>query len=80
MTPRERNLTIIDHIASEYGYDRHDIIGKRRFKVLVEIRCECIKFFREQGYSTPEIGRIMRRDHSTVLHALKKMEKAEQNK
>ena len=80
MTPRERNLTIIDHIASDYGYDRHDIIGKRRFKVLVEIRHECIKFFREQGYSTPDIGRIMKRDHSTIVHALQKMAKAEESK
>jgi chromosomal replication initiation ATPase DnaA len=77
MTPREKNLTIIDHIASDYGYDRHDILGPRRFKVLVEIRYECIKFFREQGFSTPEIGRIMRRDHSTIVHALQKMAKME---
>ena len=77
MTPRERNLTIIDHIASEYGYDRHDVVGKRRFKVLVEIRHECIKFFRERGHSTPEIGRILNRDHSTIVHALQKMAKME---
>ena len=77
MTPREKNLIIIDHIASDYGYDRHDILGKRRFKVLVEIRYECIKLFRERGYSTPEIGRIMKRDHSTIVHALQKMARAE---
>jgi chromosomal replication initiator protein len=73
MTPRERHLRIIDHIASDYGYDRHEVIGKRRFKVLVEIRHECIKFFREQGFSTTEIGRILNRDHSTIVHALQKM-------
>jgi chromosomal replication initiation ATPase DnaA len=45
--------------------------------VLVEVRHECIKFFRGQGFSTPEIGRIMRRDHSTIVHALQKMAKME---
>jgi chromosomal replication initiation ATPase DnaA len=45
--------------------------------VLVEIRYECIKFFRERGHSTPEIGRILNRDHSTIVHALQKMAKME---
>jgi chromosomal replication initiation ATPase DnaA len=45
--------------------------------VLVEIRYECIKFFRAQGFSTPEIGRIMKRDHSTIVHALQKIAKME---
>lgn len=78
MTPRERNLTIIDHVASEYGHDRNDVLGPRKFKVLIEIRSHCIKLFREQGYSTTEIGRIMNRDHTTIVHALQKMAKQEE--
>lgn len=73
MTPREKNLIIIDSIASEYGYNRDDILGPRKFKVLVEIRHHCIKVFREKGFSTTEIGRIMKRDHSSIVHALQKM-------
>lgn len=77
MTPRERNLTIIDHIASDYGYDRTEVLGPRKFKELIEIRHHCIKLFREQGFSTTEIGRIMNRDHTTIVHALQKMAKQE---
>jgi chromosomal replication initiation ATPase DnaA len=28
---------------------------------------------RGKGYSTTEIGRIMNRDHSTIVHSLQKM-------
>lgn len=77
LTPRERNLKIIETIAGKYGYTTEDILGPRRFKVLMEVRYECIKIFRQRGYSMTEIGRIMKRDHSSIIHALQKMAKME---
>jgi chromosomal replication initiation ATPase DnaA len=32
---------------------------------------------RGKGYSTTEIGRIMNRDHSTIVHSLQKMAEME---
>jgi chromosomal replication initiator protein len=73
MTPREKNLAEIDAIAELYGYTLEDILGKSKLKALVAVRRKCIVWLREKGYSTTEIGRIMNRDHTTIVHALQKV-------
>jgi chromosomal replication initiator protein len=73
MTPREKNLAEIDAIAELYGYTLEDILGKSKLKALVAVRRKCIVWLRGKGYSTTEIGRIMNRDHTTIVHALQKV-------
>lgn len=72
MTPREKNLAEIDAIAELYGYTLEDILGKSKLKELVAVRRKCVVWLRGKGYSTTEIGRIMNRDHSTIVHSLQK--------
>ena len=72
MTPRQLNMMRIEAIAKEYDYTVEDVLGKSKVKALVEVRRKCIVMLRNRGYSTTEIGRIMKRDHSTVCHALQK--------
>jgi len=73
MTPREKNLAEIDAIAELHGYTLEDILGRSKLKPLVEVRWKCVVWMRGKGYSTTEIGRIMNRDHSTIVHSLQKM-------
>jgi chromosomal replication initiation ATPase DnaA len=73
MTPREKNLAEIDAIAELYGYTAEDVLGKSKLKALVAVRRKCIVWLRGKGYSTTEIGRIMHRDHSTIVHSLQKV-------
>jgi chromosomal replication initiation ATPase DnaA len=73
MTPRERNLAEIDAIAELHGYTVEDILGRSKLKPLVEVRRKCVVMLRKKGLSTPAIGRIMLRDHSTIVHSLQKM-------
>jgi chromosomal replication initiation ATPase DnaA len=77
MTPREKNLTIIDYIASGTEFTRDDILGRRKFPDLVAVRRNCVMAFRNMGYSTLQIGRIMNRDHSTIVHAIQQHAKRE---
>lgn len=72
MTPREKNLKDIEHLAEGYGYTVADILGPSRRKHLVFVRNLCVFMLRNKGYSTTEIGRIMNRNHSTICHALNK--------
>lgn len=72
MTPREKNLADIDAIAREHKFTQEDILGKSRFGPLVKVRRKCVVMLREKGYSTTEIGRIMNRDHSTIVTSLQK--------
>lgn len=72
MTPREKNLKDIEHLAEGYGYTVADILSPKRHRHLVFVRNLCVFMLRNKGYSTTEIGRIMNRDHSTIVHALNK--------
>lgn len=72
MTPRQSNMLEMEAIAKEYDYTAADVVGKNRQKKLVEVRRKCVVMLREKGYSTTEIGRIMNRDHSTIVHSLQK--------
>lgn len=72
MTPRQKNLDEIEAIAKEHRFTLEDILGKSRFGPLVKVRRKCVVMLRENGYSTTEIGRIMQRDHSTIVTSLQK--------
>jgi chromosomal replication initiator protein len=72
MTPRQKNLDDIEAIAKEHRFTLEDILGKNRFGPLVKVRRKCVVMLREKGYSTTEIGRIMNRDHSTIVTSLQK--------
>lgn len=70
MTPKEKNLADIKEIAYKYGYTAEDVLGKSRYKRLVMVRRQCVGMLRAKGYSTTEIGRIMSRNHSTIVTSL----------
>ena len=72
LTPRQINLEAITEIAEAHRLTLEDILGLRRNKYLVMVRRKCVVMLREKGYSTTEIGRIMKRDHSTIVHALQR--------
>lgn len=74
MTPRERTHADINAIAEEHGYTVEDILGPSRHKKLVAVRRLCILMFRDRGYSSTETGRILNRCHTTILHALNKVQ------
>jgi len=72
LTPRQRNLNDIAEIAEAHRLTVEDILSPKRHKYLVSVRRKCVYMLRDKGYSTTEIGRIMQRDHSTIVHALQK--------
>lgn len=72
MTSREKNLKDIAEIAEAHHLTVEDILSPKRHKYLVSVRRKCIYMLRDKGHSTTEIGRIMGRDHSTIVVALQK--------
>jgi hypothetical protein len=72
MTPRQKNLAALDVIAQQHGYTVDDVLGPSRRKHLVHVRRLCILMLRRKGFSTTEIGRVMGRCHTTIVHALNK--------
>lgn len=72
-TERELVLTA----QHQTGVAWRSLTEKRNHKHLVRARWQAFKVFRDAGYSLPEIGRVFGKDHTTVLHGLKRLEQAQ---
>jgi len=68
-TPR-RAADIIATVARAYGYTAAQVKGERRHSTLLKARKACALALREVGYSYPEIGALLGRDHSSVMQLI----------
>lgn len=66
-----RMRDIITHAAEVTEVSRENILGKSRVKKLAQIRHAICLVCREQGYSFTQIGAVMGRDHTTIVHSAK---------
>ena len=62
---------IIRRSAVRFGFAVADIRGPRRTEEVVRARKACALALRRAGYSYPEIGEALRRDHSSVQVSIK---------
>lgn len=62
---------VIASVAHDFGLTPAHITGLARDAVLIDARAVVVKVLKRWGRrSYPEIGRLMNRDHSTVIHSL----------
>jgi len=76
LTAVERSIggTILTQVAAKHGLKTGVILGPARRVDIVAARWETISRLRqEQGWSMPMIGQLMKRHHTSVLHALQAM-------
>ena len=67
---------ILEHTAKKYGVTVDDIKGTKRNKEIAYARHVAIYLIRKlTDMSLPQIGRILKRDHTTILSSLKTIEK-----
>ncbi|HLZ32185.1 MAG TPA: chromosomal replication initiator protein DnaA [Chloroflexota bacterium] len=67
-------LAILTAVARYFGINSDDLKGKARHKQIVGPRQVAMYLLREDGHlSTPEVGRLLNRDHTTVLHGMKQI-------
>lgn len=59
-------------VAAAFDLDRQELLSDRRGKAVAGARQMAMALTAElTGWSTPKIGSVYRRDHTTVLHALR---------
>lgn len=63
---------ILKNVCRQYGVTPNELRGQARNKNLLSARVEFSRLGRMQGWSLPLIGRLLNRDHTTVLYYLKK--------
>jgi chromosomal replication initiator protein len=65
---------ILFAVGRYFGVNADELKGKSRHKQIVVPRQIAMYLLREDAHlSTPDIGRLLNRDHTTVLHALKQV-------
>ncbi|MGV2392618.1 UNVERIFIED_CONTAM: hypothetical protein O8I53_06420 [Campylobacter lari] len=84
MEQAKENITpdnIIDYVSKYYKIPKKEILGKGRQKDVVLARHIAIFLIREQlNVSLEQIGKFFgNRDHSTIINAIKKIEKESEN-
>lgn len=72
--PNARTKALVGLIAAETGCDPQAILGHQRERKLVKARWRLMKELRANGYSLSQIGHQLGRDHTSVLHALRRLE------
>jgi len=64
--------------SEKYGVSQEIILGRDRSALASEARMYAMWRMHEAGYSYLVCGRYFGRDHTTIIHAVKKMKKANQ--
>jgi len=65
---------LLTAVARYFDVDVESLKGRSRHKQVVVPRQVAMYLLREDAHlSTPEVGRLLNRDHTTVLHALKQV-------
>jgi chromosomal replication initiator protein len=66
-------IAIVHEVATAHGLPDSAIYGYSRRAPVVRARDEASwRVRREMGWSLPKIGRLLRRDHTTVLVAIRR--------
>lgn len=64
------------HLAQQlFGVHERDITGSARFRFVLNARFAVVKALHMRGWSYTEIGRLLDRDHSTIINACRKAQK-----
>lgn len=67
---------IIAIASAESGVSAAAILGRSRIPKIAHARqCAMVAAHRTGLFSSAQIGRVFRRDHSTILHAIKAIER-----
>lgn len=64
---------LLSVVASEYGLTPQEMKGPSRLPEFVEARALVADVLRHRNWSYPRIGRLLQRDHSTIINLIEKM-------
>lgn len=66
---------IIARTVALFGFTRDEVLSPRRTRAIVRARWAAIAAVKAEhpGFTLPKLGRIFGRDHTAILHALRRM-------
>lgn len=72
--PGQRFRAVLTEVSEATGISISRILGRSRVRPVVEARQLVCHVLYRHGMSYPQIGRLINRDHTTVLHAVRAVE------
>ena len=70
---------IVDYVCADFKVNSNDIMSPNRVPAIVLPRHICMYLLRQElKLSFPDIARILNREHTTVLHACKKIQQQQE--
>lgn len=69
--PVEYGWEIVKEVAAEHGLTLGELQARNRHKGIFAARVCAARRLRDAGFLLKEIGVFLKRDHSTVIHALR---------
>lgn len=73
ITQRRRREDVLAKVAIKHGVTRDEMMSTSRSLVVVRARHEaCYLLMKEQKYGYSDLGRIFGKDHTTILHGVRK--------
>lgn len=73
MTPRQRLACLICSTAMKHGASYGEVMGPSRHPRVNRARFACYGAVYESGRSKNLTARIMKRDHTTIIHGLRQL-------
>lgn len=67
--------SVVEGIADEYGLTVQQVCGRKRSNLYIECRMEIAVKLRGRGYSYPEIAEALDRDHTSIIHLIRRSKK-----
>lgn len=64
---------VVRYVAKAYGITPAELVGSNRKASLVRARAAAIAILVRRGNGYAGTGRIMKRDHTTIMHAMKRL-------
>lgn len=78
--PKPTWKIVVERVAREFELTPADILGDSRKANILEARHVAIWLCRlETKLSFPQIGAVFNKDHTTIIHAYRKMEKRDES-
>lgn len=62
---------LVVKLAKEHGFTLSEILGRQRNARVVNARWSIMRTLRDKGLSFPKIAKLMKKHHTTVMHACK---------
>tara|TARA_R100000808_G_scaffold7062_1_gene20745 strand:+ start:21616 stop:21927 length:312 start_codon:yes stop_codon:yes gene_type:complete len=74
------DINILSVVCDYYGLSKQQILSHRRKKNLIKARHASYWLYENlTDYSYPRIGRIHKRDHTTIMHGCNRIDEAIKN-